>query len=38
MKKLILLAFVCTAFAFGTQAQRYAVIDSKYILEEIAGV
>jgi outer membrane protein len=35
MKKLILLAFVCTAFAFGTQAQRYAVIDSKYILEKM---
>ncbi len=35
MKKFILLAFVCTALAFGAQAQRYAVIDSKYILEKL---
>jgi outer membrane protein len=35
MKKFILLAFVCTVFAYGTQAQRYAVIDSKYILEKL---
>jgi outer membrane protein len=35
MKKIILIAVVFTALAFGAQAQRYAVIDSKYILEKL---
>ncbi len=35
MKKSILIAFCFFAFAFTSQAQRYAVIDSKYILEKM---
>ncbi|MDE3252823.1 MAG: OmpH family outer membrane protein [Bacteroidota bacterium] len=32
-KTLVLIAFVCAAFA--SQAQRYAIIDTKYILSKI---
>ena len=35
MKKLLLLAFCFLLFAFAANAQRYAVIDSKYILEKL---
>lgn len=35
MKKMMLLALVALTLAAGTQAQRYAVIDSKYILEKM---
>ena len=35
MKKLFLVAFSCLLFAFSSQAQRYAIIDTKYILEKI---
>lgn len=35
MKKMIVLALVALSLAVGTQAQRYAVIDSKYILEKM---
>jgi len=35
MKKMIVLALVALSLAAGTQAQRYAVIDSKYILEKM---
>jgi outer membrane protein len=35
MKKTVLLLLVVWGLALGTQAQRYAVIDSKYILEKI---
>lgn len=35
MKKIIVLALVALSLAAGTQAQRYAVIDSKYILEKM---
>jgi len=35
MKKLLLIAFSTLMIAFGAAAQRYAVIDSKYILEKL---
>ena len=35
MKKISLLALTLSFVALGIQAQRYAVIDSKYILEKI---
>ena len=35
MKKLFLVAFSCLLLAFSSQAQRYAIIDTKYILEKI---
>jgi outer membrane protein len=35
MKKVILLALVAMTLAAGTQAQRYAVIDSKFILDKM---
>ncbi|RYY70869.1 MAG: OmpH family outer membrane protein [Chitinophagaceae bacterium] len=35
MRRIVLLALVMTFIAGTTQAQRYAVIDSKYILEKI---
>ena len=35
MKKTLLLAFVLTTFAFASNAQRYAIIDTKYILNKI---
>ena len=35
MKKLLLIAFSTLMIAFGAVAQRYAVIDSKYILEKL---
>ena len=35
MKKLILAALFVAAGSCSTYAQRYAVIDSKYILEKI---
>ena len=35
MKKLSALAFILLAVSLGVNAQRYAVIDSKYILDKI---
>ena len=35
MKKIFLLSLLVSAFAFNVQAQRYAVIDTKYILSKI---
>ena len=35
MKKLLLIAFSTLMIGFGATAQRYAVIDSKYILEKL---
>ncbi len=35
MKKIIILAVCVLAFAGISQAQRYAVIDTKYILDKI---
>jgi len=35
MKKLLLLAFSFMLFAFSVQAQRYAIIDTKYILDKM---
>ena len=35
MKKLSALAFILLALSLGVNAQRYAVIDSKYILDKI---
>ncbi|MFZ1528553.1 MAG: OmpH family outer membrane protein [Ferruginibacter sp.] len=35
MKKFLTLALVSILLAFSAQAQRYAVIDSKYILDKI---
>ena len=35
MKKLLLVAYCLLLIAFSANAQRYAVIDSKYILEKL---
>lgn len=35
MKKLFFLAFCLLSFASATKAQRYAIIDTKYILSKI---
>ena len=35
MKKVLLLAFGFMLFAFGASAQRYAIIDTKYILDKM---
>ena len=35
MKKLFILAFCLLSFAAVTKAQRYAIIDTKYILDKI---
>lgn len=35
MKKIIITLFGILFFAFGAQAQKYCVIDSKYILEKL---
>ena len=35
MKKMLLLAVISLAFAASTQAQKYAVIDTKYILDKM---
>lgn len=35
MKKNIILFFCLVSFAFAASAQRYAIIDSKYILEKL---
>jgi len=35
MKKTLILALCLTAFSFAGMAQRYAVIDSKYILDKL---
>ncbi|MDB5203211.1 MAG: OmpH family outer membrane protein [Ferruginibacter sp.] len=35
MKKILVFGFCLMLISFGSQAQRYAVIDSKYILEKI---
>ncbi len=35
MKKLILSAFLVTSFALGAMAQRYAIIDTRYILDKM---
>jgi len=35
MKKLLILATCFLLFAAGTNAQRYAIIDSKYILDKL---
>ncbi len=35
MKKILLFAFGFLLFAFGATAQRYAVIDTKYILDKM---
>lgn len=35
MKKILLIAYCLLLFAFSANAQRYAVIDSKYILDKL---
>ena len=35
MKKILLLAFTVCAFAFASKAQRYAIVDTKYILAKM---
>ncbi len=35
MKKIFYLLLVACLFSFSTMAQRYAIIDSKYILEKV---
>ena len=35
MKKILLSIFIITALAFTVNAQRYAIIDTKYILDKI---
>ena len=35
MKKTLLLSFALLGFVFASQAQRYAIIDTKYILNKI---
>ncbi len=35
MKKLLLIAIACIAIVGTSQAQRYAIVDTKYILEKI---
>ena len=35
MKKILLLAFCTMLFAFQVNAQRYGIVDTKYILEKI---
>ena len=35
MKKILILACCCFLLAFTSQAQRYAVVDTKYILEKM---
>ena len=35
MKQLLLIAFCFAAFSFAASAQRYAIIDTKYILDKI---
>jgi len=35
MKRLLLIAFCFVAFSFAASAQRYAIIDTKYILDKI---
>jgi outer membrane protein len=35
MKKILLLAFCITLLAFQVSAQRYGIVDTKYILEKI---
>jgi outer membrane protein len=35
MKKILLIAYCLLLFAFSADAQRYAVIDSKYILDKL---
>ena len=35
MKKTLLFTLILTAFAFAANAQRYAIIDTKYILSKI---
>ena len=35
MKKILLSVFVVAALAFAANAQRYAIIDTKYILDKI---
>lgn len=35
MKKILLLAFCAMLFAFQVNAQRYGIVDTKYILEKI---
>ncbi len=35
MKKILVALLLCTVISIGSYAQRYAVIDSKYILEKI---
>jgi outer membrane protein len=35
MKKFLLVAMVCLLVAFSTNAQRYGVVDTKYILDKI---
>src|SRR5258705_980613 len=35
MKKILILACCCILLALGSQAQRYAIVDTKYILEKM---
>ena len=35
MKKILILACCCFMLAFTSQAQRYAIVDTKYILEKM---
>ena len=35
MKKILTIALICLLFATGSYAQRYAIIDTKYILNKL---
>ncbi|MGH2564301.1 MAG: OmpH family outer membrane protein [Ginsengibacter sp.] len=35
MKKIFVISLLCIAFSLSSNAQRYAVIDSKYILDKL---
>jgi outer membrane protein len=35
MKKILLIAFSCLAFMLASHAQRYAIVDTKYILDKM---
>ena len=35
MKKILIAACLFAAFAFSADAQRYAIVDTKYILDKV---
>ncbi|MEP7256753.1 MAG: OmpH family outer membrane protein [Flavitalea sp.] len=35
MKKILIISFLALSFAMGASAQRYAIVDTKYILDKI---